>query len=141
MHRPCLRLRRFARRAVVATHRAALEFVDDRGHRSAAQISFFAILSFIPLVLLQAAAFGLVFDDGAVRRRIIQTVFDNVPLASSGDRPKLEEAVGDALAQAGNLGIFTTLLLLVAASGVMGALRHSINEAWDIEERPPLLKR
>ena len=23
----------------------------------------------------------------------------------------------------------------------MGALRHSINEAWDIEERPPLLKR
>lgn len=139
MHRP--RLRRLARRTIVASRRAALEFVDDRGHRSAAQISFFAILSFIPLVLLQAAAFGLVFDDGAVRRRIIQTVFDNVPLASSGDRPKLEEAVGDALQQAGNLGIFTTLLLLVAASGVMGALRHSINEAWDIEERPPLLKR
>lgn len=139
MHQP--RLRRLARRTIVASRRAALEFVDDRGHRSAAQISFFAILSFIPLVLLQAAAFGLVFDDGAVRRRIIQTVFDNVPLASSGDRPKLEQAVGDALAQAGNLGIFTTLLLLVAASGVMGALRHSINEAWDIEDRPPLLKR
>lgn len=139
MHRP--RLRRLARRTIVASRRAALEFVDDRGHRSAAQISFFAILSFIPLVLLQAAAFGLVFDDGAVRRRIIQTVFDNVPLSSSGDRPKLEQAVGDALAQAGNLGIFTTLVLLVAASGVMGALRHSINEAWDIDDRPPLLKR
>lgn len=139
MHRP--RPRRLARRTIVASRRAALEFVDDRGHRSAAQISFFAILSFIPLVLLQAAAFGLVFEDSAVRRRIIQTVFDNVPLASSGDRPKLEQAVGDALQQAGNLGIFTTLLLLVAASGVMGALRHSINEAWDIEDRPPLLKR
>ena len=33
------------------------------------------------------------------------------------------------------------MLLLAAASGVMGALRHSINEAWDIEERPPLLQR
>ncbi|HVF79390.1 MAG TPA: YihY/virulence factor BrkB family protein [Solirubrobacteraceae bacterium] len=139
MHRP--RLRRLARRTVVATKHAVLEFVDDRGHRSAAQISFFAILSFIPLVLLLAATFGLVFDDGAVRERIIQTVFDNVPLASGGDRPKLERSVGDALDQAGNLGIFTTLLLLVAASGVMGALRHSINEAWDIDERPPLLKR
>ena len=139
VHRP--RLRRLARRTVVATRRAALEFVDDRGHRSAAQISFFAILSFIPLVLLLAAAFGLFFDDGAVRERIIQTVFDNVPLASGDDRPKLERSVGDALDQAGSLGIFTTLLLLVAASGVMGALRHSINEAWDIEERPPLLKR
>ena len=135
------RFRPVAERTLVATRRAALEFVDDRGHRSAAQISFFAILSFIPLVLLLAAAFGLVFEDSAVRERIIQTVFDNVPLAGDSDRPKLERSVGDALDQAGNLGIFTTILLLVAASGVMGALRHSINEAWDIDERPPLLKR
>jgi membrane protein len=132
---------RLARRAVLTTRRAVREFVEDRGHRSAAQISFFAILSFIPLVLLLAGAFGLVFDDAAVRERIIQTVFDNVPLASSGDRPRLERAVGDALEQAGHLGIASTLLLLVAASGVMGALRHSINEAWDIEQRPPLLRR
>lgn len=135
------RIRLAAERALVATRRAALEFVEDRGHRSAAQISFFAILSFIPLVLLLAAAFGLVFEDAAVRARIIQTVFDNVPLASADDRPKLERAVADALDRAGDLGIFTTILLLVAASGVMAALRHSINEAWDIDERPPLLKR
>ena len=128
-------------RTLVATRRAAVEFVEDRGHRSAAQMSFFAILSFIPLVLLLAAAFGLLFDDGAVRERIIQTVFDNVPLASGDDRPQLERAVGDALDQAGELGVFTTLLLLAAASGVMGALRYSINQAWDIEQRPPLLQR
>ena len=134
-------LRRLAGRTLVATRRAALEFVDDRGHRSAAQISFFAILSFIPLVLLLAAAFGLFFDDLAVRQRIIETVFDNVPLSNERDRPKLERSVADALEKAGQLGIFTTLLLIAAASGVMGALRHSINEAWDIEERPPLLKR
>jgi membrane protein len=134
-------VRRIARRALVTFKRAALEFVEDRGHRSAAQISFFAILSFIPLVLLLAAAFGLVFDDSAVRHRIITTVFDNIPLASGNDRPQLERAVGDALKQAGHLGIFSTLLVIVAASGVMGALRHSINEAWDIDERPPLLQR
>ena len=139
MQRPVLR--RLGRRTVATTRRAVLEFAEDRGHRSAAQISFFAILSFIPLVLLLAAAFGLFFDDAAIRERIIQTVFDNVPLSNAEDRPKLERSVSDALQRAGNLGIFTTLLLLVAASGVMGALRHSINEAWDIEERPPLLKR
>jgi membrane protein len=135
------RARQFAERTLVTTRRAVVEFVEDRGHRSAAQMSFFAILSFIPLILLLAAAFGLLFDDGAVQERIIETVFDNVPLASGDDRPQLEKAVGDALDQAGNLGIFTTLLLLAAASGVMGALRHSINEAWDIEQRPPLLQR
>ncbi|HUR85527.1 MAG TPA: YihY/virulence factor BrkB family protein [Solirubrobacteraceae bacterium] len=130
-----------AQRTLDVGRRAVLEFVDDRGHRSAAQISFFAILSFIPLALLLAGGFGLVFDDSGVRERIIQTVFDNVPLASGGDRPRLERSVSDALEQAGSLGIFTTLLLIAAASGVMGALRHSINEAWDIEERPPLLQR
>ena len=134
-------IRHAVQRTLLVAHRAVVEFVDDRGHRSAAQISFFAILSFIPLVLLLAAAFGLVFDDGAVRERIIQTVFDNLPLASSADRPRLERAVADALDRAGNLGIVTTIVLLFAASGVMGALRHSINEAWDIEQRPPLLKR
>jgi membrane protein len=136
-----LDVRRTAHRTLVTSKRAALEFVDDRGHRSAAQISFFAILSFIPLVLLMAAAFGLLFDDSAVRERIITTVFDNIPLSSGDDRPQLERAVADALEQAGNLGIFSTLLVFFAASSVMGALRHSINEAWDIEERPPLLQR
>jgi len=135
------RLHQLAKRVVVVTRRAVVEFVEDRGHRSAAQISFFAILSFIPLVLLLAGAFGLAFDDAAVRERIITTVFDNVPLASGDDRPRLERTVTDALEQAGRLGVLSTILLIVAASGVMGAMRHSINEAWDIEQRPPLLQR
>jgi len=135
------RLHQLAKRVVVVTRRAVVEFVEDRGHRSAAQISFFAILSFIPLVLLLAGAFGLAFDDAAVRERIITTVFDNVPLASGDDRPRLERTVADALEQAGRLGVLSTILLIVAASGVMGAMRHSINEAWDIEQRPPLLQR
>ena len=33
------------------------------------------------------------------------------------------------------------MLLIVAGTGVMGALRHTINEAWDIHDRPPLLRR
>jgi len=49
--------------------------------------------------------------------------------------------VSDALERAGSIGPFSVLLLIVAGSGVMGALRHTINEAWDIHERPPLLRR
>jgi uncharacterized BrkB/YihY/UPF0761 family membrane protein len=78
------RLHQLAKRVVVVTRRAVVEFVEDRGHRSAAQISFFAILSFIPLVLLLAGAFGLAFDDAAVRERIITTVFDNVRSSRRG---------------------------------------------------------
>jgi membrane protein len=138
---PSAGLRRFWKRAKVTLVRAGVEMVDDRGHRDAAQIAFFGILSFVPLAMLLVWSFGLVFDDQEVRERVIDAVFENVPLSQEADERRLKRSVGDALDNAGELGPFSILLLLAAASGVMGALRHSINVAWDIEERPPLLKR
>jgi membrane protein len=118
-----------------------VEFVDDRGHRDAAQIAFFAVLSFVPLAMLLVGGFGLFFDDAEIRGRVVDAVFENVPLSQEADRARLERTVGDALDNTGQLGPIAVLLLLAAASGVMGALRHAINQAWDIEKRPPLLRR
>jgi membrane protein len=135
------RVRRLVLRTLITTKRASVEFVDDRGHRDAAQIAFFAVLSAVPLAMLLVGGLGLVFDDQEVRTRVVRAVFDNVPLANESDRPRLERTVGDALDNAGRLGPVSVLLLVAAATGVMGALRHSINVAWDIEARPPLLRR
>jgi membrane protein len=128
-------------RALLALWRACVEFVDDRGHRDAAQIAFFAVLSFVPLAMLLVGGFGLFFDDEAIRRRVVQAVFENVPLSQEADRARLERTVDDALDNTGRLGPVSVLLLIAAASGVMGALRHAINQAWDIHTRPPLLRR
>ena len=128
-------------RAQLTSWHACKEFVEDRGHRDAAQIAFFAVLSFVPLAMLLVGGFGLVFDDQEVRERVVRAVFDNVPLAQESDRVRLERAVGDSLERAGHLGPISIVLLLAAASGVMGALRHAINQAWDIDTRPPLLAR
>ena len=128
-------------RILLALWRACVEFADDRGHRDAAQIAFFAVLSFVPLAMLLVGGFGLFFDDEELRRRVVQTVFDNVPLSQETDRARLERAVDDALDNTGRLGPISVLLLIAAASGVMGALRHAINQAWDIHDRPPLLRR
>lgn len=135
------RARRLLYRVLLTTWRAVVEFVDDRGHRDAAQIAFFAVLSVIPLALLLIGAFGLVFDPTEIRDRILATLLDNIPLAEDADRAELEGTISDSLASAGNLGVLPILLLIVAASGVTGALRHAINQAWDIESRPPLLRR
>ena len=133
--------RRFVDRILLALWRACVEFVDDRGHRDAAQIAFFAVLSFVPLAMLLAGGFGLFFDDEEIRRRVVEAVFENVPLSQEADREQLKDAVGDALDNTGQLGPIAVLLLIAAASGVMGALRHAINEAWDIHTRPSLLRR
>src|SRR3954452_22578542 len=135
------RVRRLLDRTLLTTWRAILEFFDDRGHRDAAQIAFFAMLSFVPLAMLLVGGFGLFFDDEDIRRRVVQAVFDNVPLSQEADRARLESTVDDALDNTGRLGPVSVLLLIAAASGVMGALRHAINQAWDIHTRPPLLRR
>jgi membrane protein len=134
-------VRRIVDRALLTLWRAILEFVDDRGHRDAAQIAFFAMLSFVPLAMLLVGGFGPLFDDEELRQRVVKTVFDNVPLSQESDRGRLEATVKDALDNTGKLGPVSVLLLLFAASGVMGALRHAINQAWDIHDRPPLLRR
>jgi membrane protein len=133
--------RALGERLVLALWRACLEFVDDRGHRDAAQIAFFAVLSFVPLAMLLVGGFGLFLDDEDMRRRVVTAVFDNVPLSQDADRARLERTVDDALDNTGRLGPVSVLLLIVAASGVMGALRHAINQAWDIDTRPPLIRR
>ena len=138
---PAALLRRLLRKTVAVTKRAVLEFIDDRGHRDAAQIAFFAVLSAVPLAMLLVGGLGLAFDDAEVRERTVEVVFDNVPLAQSADREQTEDAVRSALDNTGELGPISIVLLLVAATGVMGALRHSINQAWDIEQRPSILKR
>ena len=128
-------------RVLLTTWRATVEFVDDRAHRPAAQIAFFATLSSIPLALLLVGSFGLVFESGEVRGRVIETVFEYVPLAEDEDRAVLGRAIADSLARAGTLGLVSVLLLIAAASGIMSALRHAINVAWDIEANPPLVRR
>jgi membrane protein len=133
--------RRVVDRFLLALWRACVEFVDDRGHRDAAQIAFFAVLSFVPLAMLLVGGFGLFFEDAEIRGRVVEAVFENVPLSQEADRERLEGTVGDALDNTGQLGPIAVLLLIAAASGVMGALRHAINQAWDVEKRPPMLRR
>ena len=128
-------------RVLLTSWRACKEFVEDRGHRDAAQIAFFAVFSFVPLALLLVATFGLVLDDGEVRKRVVDTAFEGIPLAEERDRRRLEQATNEALTSAGRLSPFSVLLLIAGASGLMSALRHAINQAWDIAERPPLLRR
>lgn len=135
------RVRRGLDRVALTTVLAAREFVEDRGHRDAAQIAFFAVLSAIPLALLLVAGFGLLFDESEVRERVITTGFDSVPVTQEADRERLERSVRDALDDAGNVSAISVGLLIIAATGVMGALRHSINVAWDIERRPAIWRR
>ena len=118
---------------------AVSEFFEDGCPQRAAAISYYSLLSLFPLSILVVAIFGVVVDDSAARQRVIEFVLDNVPLREDRGRADLEELLSAVTTASGGFGIFGIAGLLVAASAVMGGIRHALNAAWEVSTpRPPL---
>ncbi len=129
-----------ARQALSTVGRAIQGFADDGSTQSAAAISYYGLFSLFPLAILAVAAFSLVADDANARSRIIELVLDNVPLREDRGRRELEDLLTSVTEQARGFGVTGVFGLLFAASGVMGAIRNALNNAWDVEDRRPLVQ-
>lgn len=114
-------------------------YFDDRGPQLAAAIAYFALFAVFPLTILLVAAFGIVAGDGTARSEVIDFVMRNVPLRDDG-RADLQAALREVTSNAEAFGLVGIAGLIFSASGLMGALRHALSRAFDVEEqRPPLL--
>jgi membrane protein len=133
---PVARAGRRALRLVAAT---VSGYFDDRGPQLSAAIAYFALFAVFPLTILLVAAFGLVAGEGAARGEVIDFVMRNVPLRDEG-RNDLQAALREVTSNAEAFGLVGIAGLIFSASGLMGALRHALSRAFDVEEqRPPLL--
>lgn len=128
------------RQALSTLGRAIQGFAADGSTQSAAAISYYGLFSLFPLAILAVATFSLVADDAQARSRIIQLVLDNVPLREDRGRRELETLLTNVTEQARGFGITGVLGLLFAASGVMGAIRNALNNAWDVEDGRPIVQ-
>ena len=118
--------RAIANRIALTTWRSVLESVDDRIHRDAAQVGFFAMLSFVPLGLLLVAAFGLAFDDADVRGRVVKTVFENIPLSTADDR----DMNGQHLSRTTAIELEPVVTPLLVAAGLATATELAARRDW-----------
>ncbi len=131
-------VRRARRRASRLVGDAVGAFFDDRGPHLAASISYFALFSIFPTVIVLTAGFGLFIDDAAARDSVVGYLVDHLPLQESSVddlRRSLEAVAGNA----GAVGVLGLLGVLYSASALMGAVRNSLNVVWGIDQgRPPL---
>lgn len=127
-------LRRLGRHAFQLTKRAVEKFFEDGCPQRAAAISYYALFSLFPLAILAVAGLGLVVDDAAARERVIQTVLDQLPLQEGQGRREIDSLLQEVTDQGGAFSVVGGLGLLFAASGVMGAIRHALNAAWNVDE-------
>jgi membrane protein len=116
--------------------RSAARFYAARAPRQAAAIAYYVLLSLFPLMLLVASVAGLVLGDEELRADFTEALTDALPLTEAGAED-LEDTLRGVSENAGTVGIVSLLTLLWTASGMMGAIRGSLDDiAPEVLPRP-----
>ncbi len=129
-----LRLARIRRLYVVdVLTRAYGEFSRNNGSIYAAAVTYYVIFSLFPLLIFLVAVFGIVVHDPANQARVVDDIMRQIPQALKF-RSELQSVIsGVASTQNGLLGVVGLAGLVWTASGMFGALRRALNNAFDVE--------
>ncbi|GGM59381.1 inner membrane protein YhjD [Longimycelium tulufanense] len=112
------------------------------GNHYAAAITFFSVLSLVPLLMIAFAVGGFVLaGQPELLDRARQEIVDAVPDASLRDT--LRRAVDQAVSQRYSVGIIGLAFALYAGLGWMSNLRDALTAQWGTPERPspPFLRK
>lgn len=123
-------------RSVWATTKAVFrEFLSDKPFQLAAALSYFTLLSMVPLFLLLTGVAGLVFGQQAAREQLLARVGAMVGQQQA-------DVVRALLSQSGNhhasvvSTIIGTVILVIGATTVFGHLQIALNQIWEVEAVP-----
>jgi membrane protein len=130
----------FFRRLGTLLFTSVKEFLNDECQNLAAQISYYALFSVFPLILVTIVIVSfLVPDDNIARERLIQQLTGNFP----ANTVNFGAIVREALRQISNgqpLFITVSIIGLIwAGTGVFDSVTNALNKAWQIEgvKQPP----
>lgn len=99
----------------------------------AAGVSYYAILSLIPMITGLIVLFSVVLEASTVRAALLEFFQTHLP-GSTGVVESNIEAVGRGR---GFLGVLSILGLFWAASSIFGAMSRAINRAWGVHRGRP----
>lgn len=118
------------------TKTTAIEWWRDKSLRLAAALSYYITLSMAPLLLIVLAVMGFLMGNDEARdammmqlRMLVGTTGAEAieeMLRSSAEKP-------EASAVAATVGV---VMLLIAATGVVGQLQDALNTVWEVKPRP-----
>ncbi|MDQ1710286.1 MAG: rane protein [Frankiaceae bacterium] len=106
---------------------AAGRYRRDNGDRLAASITYYAFLSFFPLLLLGTSVLAfLVNRDPAMRQRVLASLGDYLPGVNKGIQDNLTTVVN----RRRTVGVVGVLGLIWAGLGWLDALRDALRTMW-----------
>lgn len=120
--------------------RSVSEFLDDHCAQLAASMSYYIFFSLFPLAILVVSIAGVFLTNADLRREVVDGLFEILPLPSGAGREDLESLIDPIASGSSAIGIVSILGLLWAATGMMSALRFSLDTVWDLEFRRPFVR-
>jgi membrane protein len=112
--------------------RAIRDYVNSHGSIYAAAITYYLLLSLFPLMVVLVAVVGLLARDPGFQEQVVEQIMTVLP-SGSGVQEQVEEMVASvARPQSGVVGLVGLVGAIWASTGVFGALRKSMNIAFNV---------
>ncbi len=120
--------------------RAGARYTERHGDHYAAAVTYFSVLSLVPLLMIAFAVAGFVLrSQPALLDQLRQSITTAVP---GGLGETLNKTVGQAIDSAGTVGVLGLVGALYSGIGWMSNLRDALSEQWaQVPEPPPILKK
>lgn len=104
------------------------EWQSDNGTLVAAGLSFFAIFSLAPIILITIAIVGRVFEQSEAKKIVLEQIAE---VTSPNAAQMIEGFLSSANQAAGPASLIGSILLLWASSRVFAQLQRALNMIWD----------
>ncbi|WP_308257898.1 inner membrane protein YhjD [Pseudonocardia lacus] len=120
--------------------KAGGRYSERHGDHYAAAITFFSVLSLVPLIMVAFAVAGYVlFFNPELLDELKDSIAENVPGSLAGT---INPIIDQAIEQRSSVGLFGLLGALYSGVGWMSNLREALSEQWaQVPETPAMLKR
>ena len=111
------------------------QFIDDKGFKMSAALSFYAAFSVGPLLLIIISVTGIFYGEEAVRGEISKQI---TYLIGKDGAEMIQTIITGASNKVTGIfaGIATLIFLILGSIGVFLELQESLNIIWGIEPRP-----
>jgi membrane protein len=114
--------------------RAVEDYAAHGGGTQAAAVSYYALLSVFPLLLVVVVVFGLVARDPDVQQQVVKLIVDQIPRAINIQNDIESVVAGLANSETTLLGVIGLIAAAWTASGMFTALRKALDMAFDVPD-------
>lgn len=120
--------------------RAGARYTERHGDHYAAAVTYFSVLSLVPLLMIAFAVAGFVLQ---AQPDLLHQLQANITKAVPGSLGQtLNGVIDQAIRSAGTVGVIGLLAALYSGIGWMTSLRDALSEQWGrVPEPPPLIRR